>query len=195
MAQPLQPYATLDEYFWEEENSPERFEYLDSLITMMAGGTNTHNRIAANTIVEIGQQVRSKNCGVYPGMQRIGIATTRNFLYADISVVCGDPQFTPNRNDTITNPVLIDEVLLPSTEKKDRGEKWEQYQTIPALKHYVLVNQFRPRGEVWTRTDNGGWLVRFYTDLDENVPIDALGIELSLRSIYDGITFEPPRVQ
>ena len=195
MAQPIQRYITPEEYLQAEAESFEKHEYYDGKIYAMAGGTDYHNLISLNTGAELNLRLRGSNCRAYSSDMKIGIPTANTFLYVDASVVCGESQYYRNRKDTIINPVVVVEVLSPSTEGRDRGEKFELYETLPTLKQYILINQFRPRVEYWRRTENGLWLGGFTTKIDSSLPIEALGIELPLRYIYDNVTFEPPGVQ
>jgi Uma2 family endonuclease len=107
----------------------------------------------------------------------------RLYTYADGSVFCGDMQLEAGQ--TATNPVLLVEVLSPSTQDYDRGEKLDRYRSIPSLRHVLLIEQATVDVEHWFRTPEG-WRRRVHTDVNDSIHLDAFGIDLPLRDLYDG---------
>ncbi|HEX2094077.1 MAG TPA: Uma2 family endonuclease [Longimicrobiaceae bacterium] len=112
---------------------------------------------------------------------------TRDYVYPDVTVVCGGPQLEDEHFDTLLNPTLIVEVLAPSTAGYDRGEKWEMYRRIPSLKDYLLVSQTEPRVERYTRQGEGLWLFSETNGLDSILQIDSIGCTLALRDVYERV--------
>ncbi len=112
------------------------------------------------------------------------------FYYPDITVVCGQPLYHEPANTVLTNPVLLAEVLSPSTESKDRGEKFLRYQQVETLMSYLLVSQDAPRVEQFTRRENGHWEYEAAMGLDGILTIPALSVTLTLADIYDLIDFD-----
>jgi len=111
------------------------------------------------------------------------------YTYPDISVVCGKPVLADDHQDVLLNPVVIFEVLSPSTERYDRGLKLQRYRTIASLQDYILVSQNEPRVEQYTRQENNLWVLRDYETLDDVLTVASIGISLPMRAIYNRIEF------
>jgi Uma2 family endonuclease len=110
------------------------------------------------------------------------------FFYPDLSIVCGPETIDRTHGDILFNPTAIIEVLSPSTEAYDRGDKFYAYQTLPSLQHYVLIAQDRPQIEVFTRHESG-WLLTRSADLDGAAELPAIGCTLPLREVYEQVSF------
>jgi Uma2 family endonuclease len=151
-------------------------------ILAIAGGSPRHNALAARiiTALEIARQPR---CVVFTSDQRIRVLATGRTTYPDVSLVCGPIEGDPAEpgGATITNPTLIVEVLSPSTEQDDRGDKWQHYQLIPSLQEYVLVSQSHARVERYRRMPAGGWE---YHDATEGSVELSSGAMLDLARLY-----------
>ncbi len=148
---------TLEDYLGVEEMSAVRHEYLNGEIFAMAGGTPEHAALAAAVLVLLGRKLEGPPCRPYSADLRIRVLETGLATYADASVICGEPTRDPASPTHVTNPTVIVEVLSPSTEDYDRGEKREHYQRIASLQHYVLVAQDRRRVDVFSRAADGQW--------------------------------------
>ncbi|MGA1367618.1 MAG: Uma2 family endonuclease [Blastocatellia bacterium] len=191
---------TVEEYLASERASVERHEYLDGLVYAMAGESPTHGTICTNLISEVRVQLKgtpcqawSKDCKVRSGpvldpRDRKGL-----FSYPDLVVFCGEPSFHDAHRDVLTNPVVIIEVLSPSTEVFDRGEKFARLRNWnPSLLDYLLVSQSSPLVEQFTRREDGSWLYRFGEDLSASLSIESIGCTLRLAEVYDRIVFPLP---
>lgn len=149
---------TFDDYLRVEEDSVVRHEFLEGRIWAMAGGTPEHARICANVIALLNVALGARRCSVFTTDLRIRVSATGLATYPDVSVICGQLELDPTdpKRHTALNPRLLVEVLSPSTEDYDRGEKLEHYRKIPTLQEVVLVST-RERGiEVWRRA-GGEW--------------------------------------
>jgi Uma2 family endonuclease len=126
---------TIQEYLQHEEKAIDRHEFHDGEILAMSGGTYGHSRINTQLIRSLGNKLEGKRCQPLDSNMRVRIPRRANYIYPDISVVCGQPQFDPDdpKKTTIINPKLIVEVLSESTEAYSRGAKFDLYQQIPAL--------------------------------------------------------------
>ena len=127
-----------------------KHEYDDGEIVAMAGSSPRHNALALRIGVAL-ESSRRPGCIAFQSDQRIRVLATGKATYPDVSMVCGPIEGDPRdpTGQTITNPTLIVEVLSPTTEHVDRGNKWQHYQRIPSLQEYVLVSQsHRARGVV-----------------------------------------------
>jgi len=146
------------EYLAYERDSALKHEYEDGEILAMAGGSRRHNALASRISAAL-EAARKPGCIAFQSDQRIRVLATGKATYPDASLVCGDIEGDPAdpSGHTIVNPVLLVEVLSPSTESEDRGNKWQQYQQLESLQEYVLVSQDQPRIEVYRRLPTGGW--------------------------------------
>jgi Uma2 family endonuclease len=176
---------TYDEYLAYERDSERKHEYDDGEIVAMAGGSRRHNALALRIGAAL-ESSRKPGCTAFQSDQRIRVLATGRATYPDVSMVCGRIEGDPGdaSGDTITNPTLIVEVLSPSTEQVDRGDKWQHYQRIPSLQEYVLVSQSHPRVEWYRRLPSlpsGGWE---YHDVTEGIVQLPSGVTLDLARLY-----------
>lgn len=179
---------TPEEYLSFERKAEYKNEYYKGEVFAFAGASLRHNRIAANILAHIYPQLRSGNCSAFPSDLRITIPQTPHYTYADVVIVCGEPQLDDNFEDNLLNPTVIVEVLSPSTESYDRGKKFESYQRIASLMEYVLVSQDVPRVEQFLRQPDGRWLYS-ETTADSTLKLTSIDCELSLSDIYDKVQF------
>lgn len=177
---------TAEEYLAFERASDVRHEFANGEIFAMAGGTYEHTTIAANMIGELRNALRGRKCSVQTSDMRIHIPLRGRYVYADASVVCGRPEFLDDKHDTLINPRVVVEVLSPSTEVYDRGEKFTLYQTLPSVMHYVLAAQDKPCIEVFTRMVDGLWKSRTYGP-GEIVVLPALEISFEVDQVYSNV--------
>ena len=180
---------TPEEYLALEEKAEFRSEYDNGEIVAMSGGSFNHAQIIANLGRNIGNKI-SSDCSALTSDMKVRVENYRKFYYPDVLIICGRPAFYETRNDTITNPVLIVEVLSDSTEAKDRGEKLLAYRTLESLQEYVLVSQSRPIVEQYTKTADVSWIHRARIGLRSAVRFESVDIELNLEDIYQRVEFE-----
>ncbi len=185
-AQPL-PYYTMEQYAALEEDAAYKSEFIAGRIYAMSGGTPKHSAIAANITREAGNLFKRGPCQVYNSDLRVAIMPLDVETYPDVTVVCGEPRINPFDKNSIINPAVIFEVLSPSTEAYDRGEKWARYRRLDSLEEYLLVSQDTPQVEQYIRQESGLWSYMAVEGLDAAVTI--LGVLLPLAEVYDRITF------
>lgn len=181
-------FVTPEEYLAQEALSDERHEYIDGAVVAMSGGSIKHSRIKTDIARIAGSQLADGDCEVFDSDMRVRVDAGR-YAYPDVIVVCGAAELAPDGYDNLVNPTAIFEVLSPSTEARDRGEKWSRYRQIPSLQQYILVSQSRPWIEVFTRSGD----VWTYTDaqgLDAALTLAAIGVTLALGEVYGRVTFE-----
>ena len=184
-------FVTLEEYRAIAETSEERYEYCNGEMIVMSGGTATHSRITVEITTCLNISVRGTNFQVYNGDMRIWIPNFNHGTYADVLVVNGEPEFNDNRTDEILNPLLIVEVLSPSTEAYDRGDKFRKYRSIPSFCEYLVVSQAEPYVEQYLRLEQGDrWQLQTYDQLDQIITLENLKVELPLQEIYRRVDFE-----
>jgi Uma2 family endonuclease len=185
----LEEYLALEERAYQEDWD-ERYEYLGGEIYAMAGASPRHNKVVARTFFELTLRLRPKGCEVVTADQRV--KARGNYIYPDLVVTCGDERFDDSVNPPILlNPLLLVEVLSPSTKSRDLTEKLEEYLEIESLAEYWIISTDKPLVRQYARREEG-WLLVAYRGLDAALPSDHLGLDLPLAAIYDGITFEKP---
>jgi Uma2 family endonuclease len=155
MAEARHAEYTVDEYLRLEEFANVKHEYLDGAVHAIAGGTPEHGAIAIRIGAALVPQLRGRGCTVYSSDVRIRVAATGLLTYPDLSVACGEGQVDPVDPQALVDPVVVVEVLSPSTEAYDRGEKLRHYQRISSLREVLLVAHDRREVEIWRRRDDG----------------------------------------
>ena len=196
MIQPAKKHYTPEEYMALEEVADYKSEYYEGQIYAMSGGSVPHSTICVNLLTELGQKFKKQPCRVFNSDLRILVQQNGLYTYPDVAVVCGELQYAANkdgslRNDTITNPVLLAEVLSPSTKNYDQGGKFAMYRTLPSLQHYLLLDSERIYLDHYQKTAQG-WLLRTYQSRDDSLPL-ALGgsrFKLNLTALYNKVTFD-----
>ena len=184
------PVFSINDYLDYERNSSEKHEFLDGNVYAMAGESPRHSAICFNLYGIIHAQLRGKQCrGFSPNMK---IATNEKGLYSypDLAIVCGAPTFYDQKSDVITNPTVIFEVLSPSTENYDRGEKFLRYTNqIETLQDYILISQDKPFIEHFTKQENGGWQSTETVGFETILKINSIDCEISLAELYELVEF------
>jgi Uma2 family endonuclease len=179
---------TSEEYLEFEEKSPIKHEYIDGEVYAMAGTTDAHNTIALNFAVIIRNHLRGSGCQVYIADLKARIEKQNRFYYPDLFVTCN-----PLDRETPTYksfPKLIIEVLSESTEAFDRGDKFNDYQTLESLEEYVLVNTKNQRLESFRRNSDGLWLFQTYTSIEPTFIISSINLTASFADLYEDVTLE-----
>ena len=186
-----QHYYSLEEYFALEDASDARFEYWDGDIVCMSGGSRAHGTVSSNIVISLGNSLRGGKCRAFTGDIAIYTQTLLPYRYPDASVVCDEPEFKHIKgHDALVNPVVVVEVLSPSTARLDEGPKFVAYQAVPSLRDYLLVSQDEPRVTLYTRLGGDSWERRDVTGLDASLELESIGCALRLRDLYDGVTFD-----
>lgn len=188
---PSRQKSPIERYLERESKSEKKHEFLNGKIRKMPGSSYNHNKIAANFIISIGQSILDKNLPfeVISSDQKIYIPQLHQVLYPDALIVYEKPEFWNHRKDVLLNPILIVEILSPSTEGYDRTTKFMSYKHIPSFKEYVMVNQDKPEIETWFREEPHLWRETVYTDEKGVLDLKAVGIQVSMDKIYKNIEF------
>jgi Uma2 family endonuclease len=174
---------SIADYLAFERGASERHEYLHGQILAMAGGTPTHALLIGTVLGVLRAALQKGRCRVYPSDLRVTTPTGLR-TYPDLTVVCGRTQRDRDDPDAVTNPTVLIEVLSKSTERYDRGVKFEHYSSIPSLRHYVLVAQSAREMEVRSRGQDDIWTSRVFHD-GETAELPMLGATLDVRALYD----------
>jgi Uma2 family endonuclease len=189
---------TAAEYLAIESAAEIRHEFLDGEMFAMSGGSLWHNLIKDNFARAVANRLSGGTCRVVTSDQRLKVDATGLYTYPDVLVFCGPPQMEDGVHHTLTNPVLVAEVLSDSTEKYDRGIKFGHYRRLETLQEYLLIAQDRFSVELFTRQGNGSgaagsdsWLLSAASEREAEVRLASLGIAVPLAEIYEGVEFPP----
>jgi Uma2 family endonuclease len=181
------PVARLTEqdYITQERAANYKSEFVGSEMFAMSGGSARHARLASKILSKLDLQLEGQNCTAINSDLRIRSPQGDQF-YPDVSVVCGPIETYAGNTDVCTNPVVIVEVLSPSTTNYDRGLKFVLYREIPSLSDYLIFHWDAIHVEHYTRQKNDSWLLQHYHGDDARIPLPSIRCELGLGSIYAG---------
>lgn len=185
-----QNYYTSEEYLNQEETSLVKHEYINGEIIKMTGGTPNHNEICLNLATTLKSKLRGQNAKVYMTDLRLWIPSYQVYTYPDIMVIKGQPILVENRQDTITNPSLIIEVLSKSTKNYDQGDKFDYYCSLTTFQEYILVDQYQYHVKHYTKQADQQWLITTYNSQNEAFQLISFDCQIHLSEIYDDITFD-----
>ncbi len=183
---------TFDEYLRREEKTLEKHEFYNGQIIKVMGGTDVHSAISANLIAALKWAVRpllSRKFLVYDSNLKVRIEASDIGVYPDALVICEQPEFWNNRRDIVTNPLLIVEVLSPSTQSYDRLGKFELYKQIPSFQEYVLVSTDGCSVETRFQEEPDLWRIKKYTSPNDTIALRSLGTTISMVDVYEHIEF------
>lgn len=184
-----QTHYSPEQYLELEVNAAEKHEYLDGEIVLMTGGTPNHNRIILNFASSLHLALKRQPYDVFITDQRLWIPQRRIYTYPDIMVVQGELQLQEGRKDTITNPILIAEVLSKSTQAYDQSEKFKAYRTLPSFQEYVLIDQYSIQVERYYKTEPHQWIFSEYEGEETKLALHTVPCEISLADLYEKVDF------
>jgi Uma2 family endonuclease len=182
---------TFEEYLRREEKSVEKHEFYNGKIVKMPGGTDVHSEISVNIATSIKIVVRNLpiKYRIYNSDLKIHIEPNNIGVYPDALVICEEPEYWQNRHDVIVNPLLVVEVLSPSTQAYDRFGKFELYKLLPSFQEYVLVNTDKHSVETRFQEEPNLWRIKNETNIENAVNLRSLGVSISMVDIYENIVF------
>lgn len=186
-------FVTVDDYLAAEESAFGKSEYVDGWVRAMSAATIRHNCVKMNCAVSLSVSLKGRRCRPYDSDMKLRVRKSgvARFYYPDLQVVCESNSPTSVFQDS---PVLIIEVLSPSTRSYDLDEKMNAYLQIPSLQCYIVLEQHQPVAIVLRRSE-GGFLRQQIEGIDETIALPFLDCELAMRDIYDRIEFAPTCVQ
>jgi Uma2 family endonuclease len=183
VALPEYPIMSIKDYLALDDNSKDaRYEYLDGDLHMLAGGSNYHAAIIANTTLALGRGTENTSCWIFNSDARVQISTTR-YVYPDITISCDPRDQQPD--NALHYPRIIVEVLSPTTADIDRGRKRIYYLECPTLQEYIMIDSQSMHVEVYNREDDG-WKLRLYGP-GSSIKIDSLNLQFPIESLYRGM--------
>jgi Uma2 family endonuclease len=178
---------TPDEYLEFEVNSDTRHEYINREIIPMTGGTPEHNEIASILNAALRVSLKGKPYSIFIADQRLWIPDRKLYTYPDVMVVPRPLERQQGRTDTITNPVMIAEVLSKSTKSYDRDEKFSAYRTIPTFREYLLIDQYKIQVEQYSKTESNKWVFTEYNSIESQISLLSIPFEICLADLYESI--------
>lgn len=183
-----QTYLAPAEYLAWERKADTKHEYRSGHIVAMASANYRHTLITTNISGELYIQLKGRACTVHTNDMRVKTSPIVSYFYPDVVVICEKPRFEDNTFDTLLNPTLLVEVLSPSTEAYDSGEKFARYPQFVCLQGYVLVSQDRVHVEHYLR-QGAHWVLTELRSLADVLTLTSIECELPLRDIYTGVEF------
>lgn len=180
---------TPEQYLEMDRKADHRSEYVNGEILAMAGASREHNLVVTNLVREVSLALRGRPCETYSNDMRVTVSAAR-YTYPDVVVACGQPQFLDGQLDTLLNPTVIMEVLSPTTANDDRSWKFAHYRRLETLTDYVMLSQFQPFVEHYTRQGDQ-WVLTELTGLEAVLRLPSLVCDLPLTAIYERVEFAP----
>ena len=184
MAKPAFLRVSTETYLREERARLDgRAELLDGEVVMTAGATRRHNRVTRDILTALDRRLGDGPCEALVNDMKVRAKASEAYTYPDVVVTCDEPEFEDADEDVLTNPLAIFEVPSPSTQSRDRGDKFASYRTIPSLRHYVLVASDERTVDHYARQERDVWLLTTLRG-DDALRLDPPGVELPLAEIY-----------
>lgn len=183
------PYYTPEEYLALEESSEYKSEYHDGEIIPMTGGTINHNIIAGNFYAYLKYTLRGQSYKVFFADVRLWISLKNRYVYPDVMIIQGKPVYAGTGKTTITNPLIIVEVLSESTKNYDKGEKFDFYRSIPEFREYILIEQSKYCLAQYTKNSENQWLFTEYNGKDNVLNLATVEVQIPFSGIYQEVDF------
>lgn len=178
---------SLEDFIAAAEATDERLEFVDGDVVSLAGTSWKHGILAQRIARMMGTGLRGAACEVVSQGTLVKAAFGDNTFLPDVAVACGPRLERVRGVDLLLNPVVVVEVLSPSTERYDRTTKWDNYRGIPSVRDFLLVSQDAVRVEWFTRLGENTWLFDDVTGPERTISLGTLGVELSLAEVYEGV--------
>lgn len=185
LPQPQMPFGPDDYLAWEQDQ-PGRNEYVDGEVFAMSGASDAHATVAGNVFARLHGLLRGSPCKPFIADMKVRVEATNSFFYPDVLVTCDARDRSPEASHVKQHPALVIEVLSPSTEAYDRGNKFAAYRTLASLKEYALVSIEARRIEVFRRDDSGHWVLYPFA-ADETLELTSVGLRCSVAELFEGV--------
>lgn len=184
-------YLSTEEYLAAEQDSPIKHEYIQGQVYAMAGASDAHVTVAGNLFALLRNHLRGTGCRVYMADMKAHIESANVFYYPDVMVTCDarDKNFTYFKRC----PCLIVEVLSPTTEAFDRGNKFADYRRLESLQEYVLINPETMSVECFRRNSEGLWVLYPYGE-GEEVHLASVNFSCPIANLYEDVLFKDDSV-
>jgi len=180
-------YYSPESYLALETSSQQRHEYLNGEIIPMTGGTPNHNEIASILNALLRFSLRGQPYSIFVADQRLWIPRFNIYTYPDVMVISHPIALQEGRNDTVTNPLMIAEVLSKSTKSYDKDEKFEAYRSISTFQEYLLIDQYQQQVQQYSKVGEQRWLFCEYTNPESKLVLSSVPVEMLLGDLYEGL--------
>jgi Uma2 family endonuclease len=181
------PQLSPTEYFAWEEQQLEKYEYINSEVYAMSGGSKNHSLISVRFITLFSNHLETSNCEIGNSDLRVNITGTNNYTYPDVSVTCDNRDKTTTQY--VTYPCLIVEVLSAGTEAYDRGGKFRMYRNNPILQDYLLVSSTSIEIDLYHHKENGEWIIINYKEGD-TIELKSINLSFAIEQVYRGLVLK-----
>lgn len=171
------------EYLENEKTAEFKHEYLNGELWLMAGASDNHVTIAMNLAVFLRQQLKGRSCRSYISDMKVKVESANAFFYPDVFVTCD--QADKEQEYYKQRPIFITEVLSPSTEAYDRGDKFKYYQLLPSLQEYWLIDAQKMSVDCFTRQKDNGWILHSYSSPEDLAEVVSLEFKIQLNELYE----------
>jgi Uma2 family endonuclease len=186
----LKTKISIEDYLEGEKISEIKHEFINGEVYAMAGASEKHHRICANLFIKLDSHLESSSCNAFITDMKLK-TDEATFYYPDVFVSCDKH---PESEFYREEPILIIEVVSPSTRQTDRREKLRAYQQIPSVHEYAIVEQDKILVEIHRRQPNGSWITYFFNDNDEEFTFESVDLTLKLDEVYRRVNFEEKRI-
>ena len=176
-----------EDYLSWERLQLYKSEYVDGKVIAMAGASIKHNRIFGNIFTKIHAYLKGKPCNIFPSDLRVLVKSKDAYFYPDATIVCGELDLSDDFKDTIKNPTVIFEILSPSTTDYDLGRKFFYYMQIDSFKEYITIDTATLQVRIGNKQDNGAWLFKEYTTLNDSFTIQSIALTINLQEVYSDV--------
>ncbi len=182
-------FYSLEEYFEIESSTENKNEYYNGHLIIMQGASINHNRITTNLVGTLGNKVKGKGCTMFLSDLRLKISSANAYVYPDAMFICGEPELTEDKFDTVKNPSVVFEIISKTSEANDR-RKFFYYMQMTGVKDIVMINSYEQvKVEVGVKQENGSWQITTYSSLGDVINLSHLNEQISLNDVYEGIIF------
>lgn len=177
---------TPEQYLEGEKVSEIRHEYVDGEIFAMSGGSDAHVSISANVLVHLKTQLRGSKCRTYINDMKVKVSETKYF-YPDVMVTCDEHDLQHNYSKL--HPILIIEVLSPTTESYDRGKKFEYYRQLDSLQEYALISQDEYHVDIFRKNSQQRWELFSFSET-QRVCFESIHCYIDMATLYEDVRFD-----
>ena len=185
---PPDPHVTPEEYLELERASEARHEYMFGQMVRVPGGTPRHSLIVANTCIALGKRLSGGGCRIFDSSLRVCLDVEMSFyVYPDLTVVEGAVECLEQRDETVTNPKVVIEVLSPATRDVELGSKARMYIGVPSLKDLLMIDQNRIGIEHWVRQSADHWSMTRWTKREAVIRMESIDCDVPVAEIYAGV--------
>lgn len=185
-----QSSMTVEDYLKQEETAIDKSEWIQGEMIKMAGASANHNRLTLNLSRLLPLQKGEQDYEIFVSDMRLWIREFESYVYPDVMVIAGEPEFTDAQQIAVTNPCFIAEVLSPSTAGFDKSQKFSLYRSIPQLQAYLLIEQNSCRVELYKKVNERQWLLTEFIGKDAIVELETLNFQLHLSDLYKRVKFD-----